>query len=428
MLRTELLTRSLDPPSSAPSSWDRPDLVRRLGLALNIARRTVEHLGESGYHDDDAAAGSFGPDKPLAETAMLLYVAQGVAGLAGEERRVQELARLLAPLARSQRTAVALALHPSICLQLAMPHILLSQLGQPDPHFDSLLALSIGSMAHRGREVVPHRTLEAMWLRSLWSHTPPGPEFDEAAASSVMNHSLDLLWGCREDAYAHTHTFMYFTDFGHAPRAWPRPRSQMLEESSGLLARSFLLEDFDLAAEVLMAWPFTGAPWSAAASFGFRVLAQLEDRVGYLPAGNGVPEKFNHLQGNERTRYALAASYHTAYVMGMLCALALRPQSAPPQRVTGPLVTASLIDELLAMIPVADTPWQHTWRSLPSLEQRALGPFLLDMALLTQVRSHGYAAAGQLLRMAATHGIAYTPVCAQTAELLERISLCAESR
>src|SRR2546423_5945331 len=80
-----------------------------------------------------------------------------------------------------------------------------------------------------------------------------------------------------------------------------------------------------LTAELLMAWPFTAAPWTPTANFGFRVLTEFEDRLGYLSAANGIPEKFDRLTGSERTKYALATTYHTVYVMGMLCALALRP-------------------------------------------------------------------------------------------------------
>ena len=401
------------------------DLERRLAVVLKIAQRAVVVLGQDGYRDETAREDSFGPDKPLAETAMLLYVARAVAGPASLDRQIDELLLQLGPLARADRTALAIALHPTICFQLAMPHILLTRLGVEDARFDRLLALSAESLAHRGREVLPHRALEGLWLRSLWSGVPPGPEFDLAAANSVMNFSLDLLWGSREDAYAYTHTFMYMTDFGHQLRPLPRARSQVLEESTGLLARSFLVEDFDLAAEVLMIWPLTAAAWTPAATFGLRVLAELEDRVGFLPAGNGTPEKFGRLEGSERTKYALAASYHTAYVMGMLCALSLRPGRAPPSKIVGPLAPATLVEELLGMIPAADTPWQLTFRKLDAGEQRALAPFLLDIALLASVRSHDFSGAAGLLGMAAKHGIADTLVCAQSAELLRRISTCA---
>jgi hypothetical protein len=261
----------------------------------------------------------------------------------------------------------------------------------------------------------------------MWRDAPPEAAFDAAAFDSALNHPLDLLWGSREDAYAHTHAFMYLTDFGYSHRSLPRPRSEILGESAVVLARSLLLEDYDLTAEVLMAWPLTGAPWSPAAAFGFRVLAELEDRVGFLPAKNGTPEKFLRLAGAERTKYALAASYHTAYVMGMLCALALRPGNAPPTVISGPLSPENLVDDLLGIIPQVDTPWRHSFSGLQPTEQQSLGPFLLDMAVLSSARSHEFAALGKLLDLAVRHRLADSPVCAQAAELLHRMSVCADS-
>jgi hypothetical protein len=155
------------------------------------------------------------------------------------------------------------------------------------------------------------------------------------------------------------------------------------------------------------------------------VLAELEDRTGYLPAGNGVPEKFHHLAGAERTRYAVAAAYHTAYVMGMLCALAIGPGRSPPAAIAGPLAPATLIESWLDLLPVTDTPWQITFRKLQLVEQQALAPALLHLALLAKTSSHDLSGTAELLELAARHGMADTPVCAQAAQLLQRVATCA---
>lgn len=408
-------------------AWPTEDLTRRLDMALGIARRTVSLLGEQGYRDDTAPQDSFGPDKPLAETAMLLHVVAAVAQATGLSGKVDALARQVAQFARSGRVTCAIALHPSICFQLAMPHILMSSLGLRDESLDRLVSLSAASQAAAGRELVPHRALEVMWLQALCQGVTPGAEFDDVARLSVLNHPPDLIWGAREDAYAHTHTFMYFTNFGYWPRLLPRPRAVVLQESAALLARALFLEDFDLAAEALMAWPMTGESWSPVAAFGFQVLADLEDRVGFLPAGNGIPERFDHLAGQERTRYALAATYHTAYVMGMLCALALRPGCAPSAAMDGLGVPMTPLDRLLGTIPVIDTPWQVSFNRLPPTARQVLAPLVLDIALLNACRQHDYGLVGQLLELALQQGLANAPCCAQAAELLHRISACASA-
>ena len=394
--------------------------MRRLRLALHVARRAVGALAGDGYRDEERPEDSFGPDKPLAETAMLLYVASTVDGEPEVAEAIDELAAVVAPHARSPRVALGLALHPSICLQLAMPHILLRRLGRPDAGFDRVLSASLGSSARRGHEVVPHRALETAWLESLWRGAPV-EGLDAAARSSVLGHPLDLISGTREDAYAHTHALMYFTDFGYeGGRPLPRQRAEILAESAALLARSLLLGDYDLAAEALMAWPLTGASWSPAAAFGFRVLAELEDEVGFLPAKNGTPEKFAQLAGEERTRYALAASYHTVYVMGMLCALALRDPPPALEESSGDA------DELLALLPEKDVPWRRTLDGLRPAQRGSLRSLLLDVALLDSARGNDFGGVATLLELAVRHSLAATPVCSQAAELLQRVAVAAE--
>ena len=221
---------------------------------------------------------------------------------------------------------------------------------------------------------------------------------------------------------------MYYTDFGYVDRSLPRTRSDILRESEALLARALLLEDYDLTAEVLMAWPLTSAPWSATAAFGLRVLAELEDEVGFLPAKNGTPEKFHRLTGEERTRYALAASYHTAYVWAMVCAMSLRPGLIPPAEVPGPANNADRVEELLGAIPTVDTPWRRTFDRLPAAQRRRLASFLLDMGLLTNARKHDYAVVASLLGAAARDGLADGPLWIQAAELLQRVAESAKAR
>ena len=160
--------------------------------------------------------------------------------------------------------------YPSVCLQLATPHILLGIFGEPDSRFDDLLARSVAACASLGHEVVPYRELEIIWLRSLWRNEIPGRELEEVAHKTALGNPIDLLNGARDDAYAHTHAVMYYTDFGNWRKPLPRPTEEFLAESGAVLARALVIEDYDLAAEALMAWPLTSSSWSSAATFGFR--------------------------------------------------------------------------------------------------------------------------------------------------------------
>jgi len=128
------------------------------------------------------------------------------------------------------------------------------------------------------------------------------------------------------------------------------------------------------------------------------------------------------LAGDEKTKYALASSYHTAYVMGMLCALSLKPGMASPFEIVGPPFSVTLIEGLQAFIPKRDSYWEQVFQSLSPSEQAPLGPFLLDVAIIQSSRKGEFAQIASLLETASQNGMADTTLCAQSAELLSRMA------
>jgi hypothetical protein len=424
--------RNLDHPKAAPDRNDglrfgpqhpgvQPDLVKRLKLALGIAARTIQFLGADGFSGSDLPEGNFAAEKPLAETAMLLYVARRQRSEPELQGAFDKLVQDLKPYACCRQMRWDILRYPSVCLQLATPHILLGVLGHGDSDFDALLAQSESAGASRGHEVVPYRELEIIWLRSLWRNQNPGRELEQTARKTALGNPIDLLNGTRDDAYALTHALMYYTGFGTWQRPLPRPQQELLGESAAVLARALMVEDYDLAAEALMAWPLTSSAWDAAAAFGFRVLASLEDKVGFLPFGALAPKQLSQLAGADKTRYALAASYHTAFVMGMLCALSLNPGIAPPFEIAGPRYPMDLVERLHALVPRTGAHWEQVFQSLRADEQAALAPFLLDVALIQNSRKADAAQLEKLLQTGVQHGMANSTLCAQTAEFLSRM-------
>jgi hypothetical protein len=400
----------------------RRRLLKRLGLALRIAERTIRFLGADGFNGAELPEGNFAAEKPLAETAMLLYVASRERSEPTVQKAFDDLVQNLSSYARSRRMAFDILRHPSVCLQLATPHILLGVFGERDSRFDELLERTEAACASRGHEVVPYRELEIIWLRSLWRNEIPGREVEEVACETALGNPIDLLNGTRDDAYAHTHAVMYYTDFGNWQKALPRPTQEFLGESGAVLARALVIEDYDLAAEALMAWPLTCCPWSSAATFGFRVLTSLEEKVGFLPAGRLASKRLTEMVGDEKTKHALASSYHTAYVMGMLCALCLKPGMGPPSEIVGPLSSGKLIEGLQAQIRKTGAHWELVFESLSLNEQAALAPFLLDVAIIQSNGRGEFAQLASLLETAVQTGMADTTLCAQSAELLSRVA------
>ncbi len=408
--------------------WDQRDLERRLCHALTIAQQAVERLAVNGYTDKEEPANNLRPEKVITETALLLYVASRAAHLAEVNARIRAVADLLLPRARSQLMLLGVCLEPSLGWDYAQAHVLLSKLGYADPHFDHVLEQSNNSQARAGHERTPYRALEQQWIKTLWNHsTTNGKRQALTARASVIGKSLDLLSGTREDIYAFTHALMYVTNFG-SMRKLPQSRAVILAQAEAALAFCLDEQDYDLGGEVLLAWPLTGKSWSAAASFGFRVLASVEDKAGFLPTAGTRLDRLNKLEGDARSEYLLATAYHTVYVMGLLCALALAGESFPPVSIPARNAVPGSAEKILTFIDVKGTQahWHDEFQNLSARERDAIAGLLLSMALRQKTKARDFGAIHQLLSVAYSLNLAGHPACSQAAEMLGTIAKFAE--
>jgi len=321
---------------------------------------------------------------------------------------------------------LSMALHPSTCVELAVPHILLSKLGFKEEKFDHFLQLCLSSQASKGHERPPFASLEKLWILELWNNVKPGPEWQSNLKLSALSRPIDILGGLKEDAYALTHLVIYCTNFGFSAKRLPRPKSEVLAEARSLLAKCLDEEDYDLAAETLMIWPQLGVPFCASSAFGFWVLLQVESQVGVLPSVRTRSDRLKRLKGDDKTRYAFATAYHTALVMGLLCAVSLHKERRLPTRLNGLTVEKLLIDKLLSFIDEDQGHWQPIFVALSEAERLTLAPLLLDIALAQKFRRRDYNAANQLLEIAAKFGIVQSPLSVQASEMLERLSAFSE--
>ncbi|MCU1257550.1 MAG: hypothetical protein JWO80_435 [Bryobacterales bacterium] len=403
--------------------WDNEDLERRLCHALDIAKRAVEQLAATGYTDPEANQDRIRPEKVISETAVLLVAASTAASRDGVKARIQHVACLLMPHARSQRILLALCLEPALALDYATAHICLARLGYPDAAFDALLRQALQSQAHRGRERVPHRMLEQHWLM----HALSGSWNSRTSAvmrSSVLNCPMDLVGGSRDDVYAFTHAIMYATDFNIHPRRLPRPRAAILAEAEAALARCLDEQDYDLGGEVLLAWPLTGVSWSPPSAFGFRVLARVEDQAGFLPAPSTRIERLTQLHGGDRSNYLVATAYHTIYVMGLLCAAALQPGRTPPCNIPSRFAVPGSAGRLLEILDADGhtAHWREQFDQLRLPERDALAGFLMNVGLRRAITRRDFDGVARLLRTGHGLGLTGTPAASQTAEMLNRLA------
>lgn len=232
---------------------------------------------------------------------------------------------------------------------------------------------------------------------------------------TALGRGVDVLSGSRDDVYALTHALLYATDLGAHDAPLERPAEAVLGEVRSLLAGALDDDDFDLAGELLLAWPLLGARWDTTGSFAFALLAEIEDRVGLLPSlaidARGLADQ----PPPARAAYTAATTYHTAFVMGLLCAVMLRRDSRPPVATGGPDDRIATAPEPDLLPGVGTRQWQRSAKTPP----RTL---VVDVALRRAVRRLDLGGVRRLLISALDSGSATTTLASEAARLLRRMA------
>jgi len=386
--------------------WSRGDLVERIVRALDLAVTVLDEFGTTGFTDTERPALSFGPDKVIAESAMLAYAAAGATDDPLLATAVDAVVARLLPLCRSPRALADAALQPQRAFKYAIPHLLVTALGHPDERFDTFISAQCALALGMAADLEPVARMERQWVMTTWEAqaavAPGGTRLD--LRGTALERPLDVLTTAREDAYALTHMLFYVSDF--ARRSCPalsRARTSVLADVRSLLVRYVRLEDYDLAGELLMAWPELRAEWDPVSAFCFRVLADVEDRAGLLPCGNVDRDRAAGLNPAESRRYLTATAYHTAFVMGFCCAAALRV-GPPPLRLPQSSPT-EVWQELYELVDHRRGHWQPVFSALTDAERSSLAPMLADMAIVDAMERRDYASCATVLSLAARGGV-----------------------
>ena len=411
-------------PAKSAARWDRSDLVRRVVNALDVANRAVRDIVEGAESVTPIKNGLL-CEKVIAETAMLLLCVEPIRSL--DERigdQVDAIATLLVPYARREDVLGAICLDPGLARDHGVAHALLSRLGYPDRDVDHLLSQSLAMGPDFGPERLPHQRLEQEWLARVWSVSEPPPRRrnSQLLADSMLGRPMDALGSGRLDIYAFTHAVIYASDLGTRRVALPRPSAAIAADADAALAYSLDSNDFDLAAEVLLTWPMLGLAWRPAATFAFRLLANVEDNLGFLPGLTFDLTRYEALSGDERWRFALATSYHPAYIMGFLCATALKQDCAPPAEVPLAGRSRGAGAAILRLVTIdGPTPcWREPFGALAPRQQDSVAPLVLA-ALLRRARTAGdLGLVREALEVALAHDLIDGPAPTQAAALLRR--------
>jgi hypothetical protein len=408
------------------SVWKEEDLVRRLCQVLEVANKTVKALAPSGYKNSSEPDGEVRSEKIVSETALLLLLVAD-AGKRYEElgKQIDSLVKTLIPYARSEKVRVGICLNPSLARDYAFAHACLSRLGYPDSSVDVLMKQSLSSLG-LSRERLPHRALEQEWLRRVWN--PDNLSFQEIpnlVQQSMIGNCMNAFTSSRDDIYAFTHAIMYFTDLGTRYPLMPRSRREIIADADAALARCLDEQDYDLAGEVLLTWTFMNYEWSPTASFGFSVLASVEDKVGFLPASITCVDHYFSLQSEERSNYFFATAYHTIYVMGLLCGSSIHSKNFP---LTGYVTRGELEGAAAALLQFIDVEqtkrhWFDEFQKLTLNEQDALAPLLLTIALRRATIQYDFVRLRNILEISVQYQLSDEPVVSQAVELIRRVAL-----
>ncbi len=407
----------------------RCDLAGRVVKALRRAHAAVAAFGESGYDCISEPGNSIGPEKVLAEAAMLAYATQPLT----EEWPViaaawSELTDSLHERARCPRVLIDVALHPAMFTKFAAPHILLSAMGVTHDRFDAMLRQLATSPLAKSSDETATAEIERRWLHFCWGAEWTDRDRADAFAESVLARPFDLLGALREDTYAFTHVLFYLTDFGRIPFAVPDAAPGLGQLADAMVAKSLDLEDYDLAGELLMARPLLRLLWSPGAMFALNVLREVENAVGALPGLATNLDTLALLSSPEARAYSLATGYHTALVMGLLCAVALANEvltdSAATVRSTarGERAGAGRARQLIERAEGDQGHWQRSAGTSDTTTLQDLRPFLTDLSMARHARRREYGELCRLVVDANDAGLTHGPMVRQATELLARIA------
>lgn len=407
--------------AALPPVPDRPDLERRLSIALGIAGRAIPILAAD-WDDAPADAPAFRREKFICETALLLYAATPASRANPALRdQLRQVAEALVPWARSADIAAAMRLCPYMASELSVAHLCLDAIGMPDHAFDALIALAVAE-DHPVPEMAPWKDIESDWMARRRPCFRRLGDLDRSIARTGFARGIDVLSARREEYYAFTHALLYLCDFGRSAIEAPRPVAQILSEAEAALAGRLDDDDFDLCAELLLSWPYLRVPLSASARFCLAVLCRVEDELGFLPALGMRLGEIKKKSKSERTRFLFDRAYHTAYTMGFLVAAMLLPsgsERSPGRR--GCPGSAARLRRLLLDTPRAPQ-WEADFASLASEDQDELAPLLATIGIKRALAAHDLARIRDILELCLQLGVERTAAARQAASLLRRFT------
>ncbi|WP_341315236.1 hypothetical protein WN982_08260 [Paraburkholderia sp. IMGN_8] len=298
----------------------RNNLAHVLGFARSLLM-DLDSFAESSSGYDPTLDRHQILDKLIAETALLLLIANRIPQNYGFQTDIRELSTILSPHARTARHLFLLASSPQAVGGIALAHIALTCLGERDETFDAAVQAAFASPYIDSIDRPNFRQMEIRWLYSLYSNTIP--DFSDLLPCSIINKPMHPIFMRREDAYAVTHAAMYLTDFGRSTFLPSIDRWKLCGFIDHSISWCLAYSDWDLLGEIVMVQRFLRSRDSIFSKTASSVLSDVFSRDWFIPGPNFIAETYSALPDNQKIEYAMVHGYHSTYVYGILCSLDL---------------------------------------------------------------------------------------------------------
>jgi hypothetical protein len=306
--------------------YNETEILSRFLDVLHFGARELANLDDyAAYWEEEGGAFLRKRDKVAAEALLLAFLASRVQHL---DTRLEPAVEALSEAARTHidtpRNEALLRRFPQTVATLGGGFILLAALGRARPGIEGLLrsALARGFASLSERSIF--RLMDTRWSFALLDPGLVRPA-EELVPLSTLGAAPHPIYTMTEDDYAVTHALFYLTDFGQKPGvALDFTGSEPLDTYLGWNA---VRGDLDLLGEFLMAALALRPPVSPAFRFAWELLFRAWDENDGLTGPNFSAQRFAGLPEDAAAAYAFAENYHTVFVGGILCAVALM---APP--------------------------------------------------------------------------------------------------
>lgn len=393
--------------------------VDRLAYALTFARNAIQHLIVEGHTAPEDAPWFVRAEKIIAETAFLIAFCRNSKVHDKINDSLSSLVEVLEPLARSKAMQLNTCLKPSLALDYAHAHICMHYAGYRDEKFDTILSASLQSSAFEGIERTPYRMMEREWLMSIWNKEYAN-NIRFWIPLSCLKHPVDLFSESTDGAYAITHAVMYGA-FGNNTIA-DINLDILFDTIESLLVRYMDEQNYDIAGELLIAWPILKRKMSPIAAFALDCLFKIEARVGFLPSPGLDRTMIDDKEQKARRTYIYSINYHTALVMGLLCSSLL--ENAETEINTNNYPYPDKINEIIykELHAGKEAHWREFFLELDAQQKEELTPWLYQVCLTRWIKEKKYGKVKELLELSSDEFNGLT-IRRQADELIERLRL-----